>query len=41
MSHVFISYSRKDQLYARMLAEVLRQQGFDVWIDDRIARLCP
>lgn len=36
MSHIFISYSRKDQKYARDLAENLRVNGFDVWIDDRI-----
>ncbi len=36
MGHIFISYSRKDQNYANDLAESLRKQGFDVWIDDRI-----
>ncbi|MBE2271842.1 MAG: toll/interleukin-1 receptor domain-containing protein, partial [Anaerolinea sp.] len=36
MSHVFISYSRKNQPYARMLADELLRRGFDVWIDDRI-----
>jgi hypothetical protein len=36
MAHIFISYSRKDQAYARKLAESIRQHGFDVWIDDRI-----
>lgn len=36
MSHIFISYSRKDQSYARKLAENLRQRGFNIWIDDRI-----
>lgn len=36
MSHVFISYSRVDQAYARQLGQDLRQRGFDVWIDDRI-----
>jgi hypothetical protein len=36
MSHVFISYSKKNQKYARQLAEKLIQEGFDVWIDDRI-----
>ena len=36
MAHIFISYSRRDQTYARKLAEDLRQRGFDVWIDDRI-----
>src|SRR5690349_18137439 len=36
MSHIFISYSRKDQIYARQLADELILRGFDVWIDDRI-----
>lgn len=36
MAHVFISYSRKDQAYARRLAKAIRKRGFDVWIDDRI-----
>lgn len=36
MAPVFISYSRRDQPYARALAEALRKHGFDVWIDDRI-----
>ncbi|GIK67503.1 MAG: hypothetical protein BroJett018_52970 [Chloroflexota bacterium] len=36
MGHVFISYSRNDQVYARRLTDDLRQHGFDVWIDDRI-----
>lgn len=36
MSHVFISYSKKDKIYARKLADHLISQGFDVWIDDRI-----
>jgi len=36
MSHVFISYSRKNQQYARKLAEDIRKHGFDVWIDDHI-----
>lgn len=34
--HVFISYSRHDQDYARQLADHIRQNGFPVWIDDRI-----
>ena len=33
MSHVFISYSRKDADYAQKLAAKLRQELFDVWID--------
>lgn len=36
MSHVFISYAHKDQVYARKLADHLLANGFDVWIDDRI-----
>ena len=36
MSHIFISYSRKDQTYATQLADDIRKHGFDVWIDDRI-----
>lgn len=34
MSHVFISYSTKDAVYANKLANSLRDHGFDVWIDD-------
>jgi hypothetical protein len=34
--HVFISYAREDQTYARKLAEGLRQRGLEVWMDDRI-----
>jgi formylglycine-generating enzyme required for sulfatase activity len=34
--HVFISYSRKDQTYARKLADDLRRHSVEVWIDDRI-----
>jgi formylglycine-generating enzyme required for sulfatase activity len=36
MSYIFISYSNHNQEYARSLAEKLKQEGFDVWIDDRI-----
>lgn len=35
MSHVFISYSKQNSVYVRSLAEKLRDEGFDVWIDDR------
>jgi hypothetical protein len=35
MGHVFISYSKKDQDYALRLAQALREQGFNVWIDTR------
>jgi Flp pilus assembly protein TadD len=34
MSHVFISYSTHDSAYANKLAEKLRAEGFDVWIDN-------
>jgi hypothetical protein len=36
MSHIFISYSKKDKDYARKLVNKLRDEGFDVWIDDRL-----
>lgn len=36
MAHIFISYSRVDQVYARSVADTLQARGFDVWIDDRI-----
>ena len=36
MAHIFVSYSHKDQIYARAFANDLRKHGFDVWIDDRI-----
>ncbi len=36
MTHVFISYSKKNRAYARTLADHLLSVGFDVWIDDRI-----
>ena len=35
-NHVFISYAREDQNFARKLADHLRQRGFEVWMDDRI-----
>jgi hypothetical protein len=35
MSHVFISYSTKNAEYAHHLADKLREEGFDVWIDQR------
>ncbi len=34
--HVFISYARHDQAYARQLAADLRAHGLEVWIDDRV-----
>ncbi len=36
MAHAFISYSKRDQIYARQLADKLRTEGFNVWIDDRL-----
>lgn len=36
MSHIFISYSHNDQEYADKLREALQNEGFEVWIDDRI-----
>jgi nucleotide-binding universal stress UspA family protein len=34
--HVFISYGREDQAYARDLAADLRAHGLGAWMDDRI-----
>lgn len=34
MSHIFISYSTRNAVYANQLAEKLRSEGFDVWIDN-------
>jgi hypothetical protein len=36
MSHIFISYSHKDKTYAHRLQQHLLEQGFNVWMDDRI-----
>jgi len=36
MSYIFISYSHKDNDYVHKLQEALQNEGFDVWIDDRI-----
>lgn len=33
MSHIFISYSKKNSDYAYALADFLQEQGFNVWID--------
>ena len=38
MAHIFISYSTRDDAYASKLAEKLRAEGFDVWIDNRRLR---
>jgi len=36
MGYIFISYSHKDKQYVHRLAENLEQEGFNVWIDDRL-----
>jgi hypothetical protein len=36
MGYIFISYSHKDKQYVHLLAENLEQEGFNVWIDDRM-----
>ena len=36
MSDVFISYARATERHARLVAEVLRTTGFDVWRDDEL-----
>ncbi|MBT3189591.1 MAG: toll/interleukin-1 receptor domain-containing protein [Anaerolineae bacterium] len=36
MSHIFISYSHKESDYAHGLAKTLYDDGFDVWIDERL-----
>lgn len=33
MSHVFISYSRKDAAFAETLRERVREAGFEIWMD--------
>lgn len=33
---VFLSYSRKDKEYVERLIEILTEEGFSVWLDDRI-----
>jgi len=36
MGHIFISYSHKDKDYVHKLQEALQNEGFEVWVDDRI-----
>lgn len=36
MSHIFISYSHKDNKYVEKLEKKLIETGFNVWIDHRI-----
>ena len=33
MGHIFISYSKKDILYAEKLVNALRREGFNPWVD--------
>lgn len=33
MGHIFISYSRKDIVYAEKLINALRREGFNPWVD--------
>jgi len=33
MGHIFISYSKKDVLYAEKLVNALRREGFNPWVD--------
>lgn len=35
-SYVFISYSKKQHSFARAYADYLLENGFDVWLDDRL-----
>jgi adenylate cyclase len=36
MAHVFISYARPDEPLASMIADGLREHGFEVWRDDEL-----
>ena len=36
MSHIFLSYSRRDQEYVKKLAKRTTKAGFEIWMDDRI-----
>jgi adenylate cyclase len=36
VSHVFISYARSDEALASLVADGLREGGFDVWRDDQL-----
>jgi len=36
MAHVFISYARSDEPLARLIADGLREGGFEVWRDDEL-----
>lgn len=37
-SYIFISYSKSDKEYVQKLANRLREEGFDIWLDDRNLR---
>src|SRR5258706_7151082 len=36
MGYIFISYSHKDNSYVRKLEKALQDEGFNIWIDERI-----
>jgi adenylate cyclase len=36
MAHIFISYARPDEQLASRMADVLREEGFEVWRDDQL-----
>src|SRR6476469_2208427 len=36
MSHVLISYARPDEAFASLIADGLREGGFEVWRDDEL-----
>jgi len=36
MNHVLISFGHKDTEYSNKLADLLREEGFEVWIDARL-----
>jgi hypothetical protein len=36
MGYLYISYSHKDRDYVQKLSEKLEQEGFEVWIDERL-----
>jgi len=41
--HIFLSYRRiePDETYTRNLADHLRREGFEVWMDNQIDCGCP
>src|SRR3954463_9511139 len=36
MAHVFISYARSDESLASLIADSLREDGFEIWRDDEL-----